>query len=408
MIDFYDSLYMTPNRYTGVSAGGLWIFEAKTKAYKDTLKTVTSQLKDALTFRMQAYESLNPNIPADQLLINTHFGTYSTIKIWRDGLIADPLHYVFEGDAGLYSEEDDTNACVNWNAISDGSCSGVPILKMLFNRSKAKAVESPPAALGAGQAFSMKLTDFFDNFWRRFHDFYMFARQLNNFQCSFMPTFKALYVLMSGVKSGEVFGYFDTYMAELTESNTQRINDIYGFGSVGSPTKNATWYEIQTLVAGMYNDFLVEKSTVKNRMNTGITDFTEIINKAEDFLEGMSIGIKVISVSNIVLTANKSDNLMLKDMASSSVGIIDVDLIQPVDSSATRLRLQTFLDIRASAYTTEIALKMKDFIKKDFTNFEFILSKTITIGLTGTGVIKRLKAINDLIGIYGLPYSAIM
>lgn len=415
MIDFYSATWQTSNQFTGVNAGGLWMFEAKVKAYKTVLRQINEQMISALELRMAPYEALDPNIPEEQALITLHFSSYNTVKTWRDLLkYEDPIQYIFEGEAGLYTEEPvgDGASCTTWMDYRDPNKScGINMFKVLLSRTKPTSVEAPmPPEMSVGEAFSHQVSKFHDDFYGRFHEYYMMARQLNNFDCKFLPTFRALYVFMSGMRTGVIFSYFDYHVNDLATQMQDIVNYIYALPATvedppGSGTFVSNWEQNLIDTANKYIDFLTIKSTKGGEISTGITDFTQILVASKEFVQGLPIGIRVVSTANIVLTASSDDDPILSDQAANTVGIIDPELINPVDESATEYRIQLWMEMRAASYVASIGLQMKQYINRDFSNFEMIVSKTIAIGLEQTGIINRLTNINNLIGIYGLPYT---
>ncbi len=121
-----------------------------------------------------------------------------------------------------------------------------------------------------------------------------------------------------------------------------------------------------------------------------------ILVSGEGFLESLFSGIKVISTSNIALTADSSDDPMLQYQAQNSLGVTHAT--DPNLTNETRNRM--FDDIKVSATVTQIALKLKLELKPDFSNFEHIMSLCVTLGLKQTGTLSYLEDMTTVLGIY--------
>lgn len=368
MINFYDpNLASQPNKYTTISEDGLWIYETKVKNYKKDLQYLNKLLIGALTqFERTAGST-------DALVA----------KMWRENLESSDgsLMSLYDDGRGPFVENPPETRVGSWEYLHD------LILK------RTRPTLDSTETLYEARVFSEKVVDFYTKFFGKFNDYYMMARQLNNFECRYLPVFKQLYLLADGMLDGRIFLYFDVKTTELYNSMTSIFQRISDLPNVDPTAPNADTIQI------IQTDFNLAFNLYKTNITNGTIEFKEIINKGSRFLDSLVSGVHVISTANIVLTARNEDNSMLEAQSKSLVGVSNVDPNSPYLENETRNQLLE--EIKVKSIVTQIAIALKPSLRSDYSNFEYIMSNTVAVGLTQTGNLQALEDLIITIGLYG-------
>ena len=521
MINFYAAEWSNPQpptQYTNLSTLGFWAFETKIGRYKEDLTLLTSQLIYSLRASISWYENLQltATTAEHRLALAQDQYRYNAVKQWIADLDGDRnLQDMFEGTAGIYVNNECTDEHITFRCL----------FKMILGRTRRPTI-SPPIASEA-EAFSKKMSAMHDKLFGKFNEYYMMARQLNNFDCLYLPTFRSLYQFATGIRSGGLFGYFDVkvqtfkdeihrivnclnaqpngrtkllsaynmlngYDMDIAENAaefyaahtacsisrlvldeisgnfidaTERNSDLIITGTTsnvedgqvvtaylssipytGSVLNNVfsivvpsadlqalspdltyiVTASVENLAGQVFNDTedvtMVPEATkadapnnvvpvetenpggfsflvlgFNNDMDLAIQQMSTIISTTDKFLDSLSWGIRIISTTNIVLTADTADNNMLQDNAMHGVGLSDPNAIPNL---AGEERARMLSEIRISGVATQISVTMKPKINQDYSNFEYIMSKAVKISMTSVGLRDRLHNMNDLMAIY--------
>ena len=396
MIDFYSNEYIdTGTRYSNVHYPSLWPYESKVKMYTEDLKRLNKYFIDELNASILTYS--NKADPVDEELVRK-------LEIWRDRQENDyKLQYLYDNGREIYVEPDE-DECPESEA--NYKC----LLKLILNRTEPKTPIVPPP--NEAKVFSEKIVDFYNKYFAGFQNYYLQARQLNNYDCQYMPTFRRLFVFTNGMVDGRIFGYFDVKMNNLYNELQDVLNIIKEHYL---NIQNLTWDddggkdddgnliidrviddyfdEIFNLYADRYNPAV---TTYRYDISIGVDEMEEIINTANYFLFSLNTGINVISTANISLTADRNHDDML--IANSRNGFTMTQAMNPALSDTTR---NLMLDnIKVQSTVTQIALEMKKSIEPDYSNFEFIMSNCVTVGLVQTGTKRWLERMQIVLGMY--------
>ena len=395
MIDFYAEEYIDSNtRYPGAHFPSLWPYESKVKMYTEDLKDLNKILIDSLDASLLAYQ--NKADPVDDELVRE-------LEIWRDRQSSDhKLQYLYDEGREIYIEKPEDPCKTNVGF----AC----LLKLILNRTKPVAPVVPPPS--EAKVFSEKIVDFYNKYFAGFQNHYLQARQLNNYDCQYMPTFRRLFDFTNGMVDGRLFGYFDVKMNDLYNElrdilniikehylNIQRLHwdDEGGKDDDGNLIIDRVLDDYFEEIFSLYTDrYSPAVTAYRHDVESGIQEMEDIVETADYFLFSLNTGINVISTANISLTADRNHDDML--MANSRNGFTMTQATNPALSNTTR---NLMLDsIKVQSTVTQIALKMKQSLKPDYSNFEFIMSNCVSVGLVQTGTKRWLERMQTVLGIY--------
>lgn len=382
MINFYAQEYVQAvNKYTNVHTFGMWAMESKIEAYKTDLKVLTNQLIQVLKTSIIQYELL----AQEDEKYNSSRGDYLTTKQWIEDLESDgALQYFFEGDEGLFKEP-----CNYEGTDYSFEC----VVSLLLSRTSPPKVVEPEFIQTL--AFSEKASAFADKFFGSFMDYYMMSRQLNNFDCLYLPTYRALYEFADGVEKGAIFAYFDIETSRFYDEMLALILQIADILSADD------WWDNLAEISSLHSAFVISRLAYQNHISAGIVEMETIFIIAEKWLISLYWGVKIISTANIVLTADSQDDSMLLRAGATAPGYVDLEAMPP-GISLDRARMLN--ELHVANYTTQIALGFKTSIAPDFSNFEYIMSKVVTLSLRQTGCKIRMDDLNDLLVLYPVHY----
>ena len=346
MIEFYSDENQARTRFSNTFVQGKWGFQPRLDAYITELQYKTDDVIN--TMKGHLLET-----PIDSI-------DHDTIQKIIDELQGEKAaQYLIQGDKPKPLIE-----------CSDGNweCSYLN-QKILDSNNNLRKPEF--------RDFDTSTKSINDRFNGHFHEYYMQSKQLNNFNCGFLPTFRALTAFLQGVPIGRVFGYFDIqtenfliYLGEfvdfLKKSTPHQALAAFSV-SWGSPTHRSYYYELNN-----YNTL----------MNSGKDFFNDILVHGDQFLDSLKIGLKVIAVANIVLTSSIEDEPVLRDHSAMSTTVF------PSGSSSGIVSDEWLMvrEVQAAAYCTQIGLQLKQRLKPDYSNFEFLVSKIVNITLDQFGI----------------------
>ena len=345
MINFNDSVWTTRTRFSGNSSNMLYSIDDKIIAWKKQFEYRTSRIENILINSIKsANESDKPKL-------------VSLLDKFRTDARAD---YILTGDRKIELSQETLNS----NNIED-------ILKV---QKALKHNESlaPPQFTGK-TPLNGREVELNGKFNKHFQEYYTQAKQLNNFNCSFLPTFRSLNTLMENVPSGKLLGYFDIKVQDFLEY----LDNFVDYLNDSPNDKKIRAFNLTYNNTPSYNSARLK---FNREMLTGQDQMNALTTTVDQFLDSLQIGLKIISTVNIVMTCDPQDNSMFMSQSQTNM------TIYPPASALPHDKWLMIRELQASAYATQTTLALKPRLKPDFTNFELLASNAINITLNQFGI----------------------